>query len=503
MEGKLFMENLINRLEVRKKKASYVIFVIVFFIVSIINIPINEPIPKKLLVLLFFSGILLIIFKPKKLPVAAALIILVTGLFSSFLTPIGDVPDETAHYYRSVFVSEGDVNLSNDLENLKVSEDTQNVQSKNKTLIINSQLNNMKHQSKEKVAPEVTITNIYSFISYVPQALGLAIGNALNISIVFSYWLGRFFNVLAYALLCYLAIRLASKAEQLIAVAALLPMNVYLSASYNQDSVALGVILLVIGLFCNFAYSNKKITLPKYMFYTMLCVLLAVIKFPFIVLIALPFFLPSERFEMKHSWLIKICSIFIVFILSILWLKISAQVHNVTMAGTEAFKDVNSKEQLLSMIHSPVNYSLVILKESLLRILKPENMNLFGWLTYGPTFLVGWNMIFYFLVILNNAGKLKINWLSKVLLSMIIAAITIGIVLSMYISWTPVGTLAVGGVQDRYFLGVVPLILIFFTTNNATFEKYQGVIHDSLILDISMCFIYTMLLSTLFTYYAW
>ncbi|MGT2716321.1 DUF2142 domain-containing protein [Streptococcus respiraculi] len=497
------MKNLVKHWNIRQKKGSYILFIISFFVLSIMSFH-SIVVPKKMLICLFVIGLMLITFKPKKLAAATSMIIIVTGLLSSFLSPVNDIPDETAHYYRSVFVSEGDVNLSNDLENLKVSEDAQKVQSKNKTLIINSPLNNEKHQSKEKVAPEVTITNVYSFVSYLPQAIGIAIGNTLNISVMFSYWLGRFFNVLVYALLCYLAVKVSSKAEQLIAVSALLPMNVYLSASYNQDGMTLGVILLVIALFCNFICSDRKVTLTKFICYTFLCILLSTMKFPFILLIALPFFLPSERFTFqKNSWLVKLLCITSVFIVAVIWLKLSSEVQNRSLEALDHIKDVNPKEQIVSMLHSPIKYTAIILREILYRLIKPENMNLFGWLTYGPTFLIGLNMMFYFLVVVNNIGKVILDRWSKILLFLVITGIASGIVLAMYITWTPVGLLSVMGVQDRYFLGVIPLMLIFFTSNCSKLEKCQDVVSASLLLDISICFIYAMLLSTLFTYYAW
>ena len=71
----------------------------------------------------------------------------------------------------------------------------------------------------------------------------------------------------------------------------------------------------------------------------------------------------------------------------------------------------------------------------------------------------------------------------------------------MYLTWTPVGAFKVEGVQDRYVLGIIPALLIFMSVNNRTLEKFRDFISEKIILDISLCFVYTMLLSTVFTYY--
>ncbi len=63
-------------------------------------------------------------------------------------------------------------------------------------------------------------------------------------SVGISYYLGRIFNALAYAVLAYIAIRLSGKAKQLIMMVAFIPMNLVLAGSYNQDSVSLDWLIL-------------------------------------------------------------------------------------------------------------------------------------------------------------------------------------------------------------------------------------------------------------------
>ncbi|MFM9597275.1 hypothetical protein ACKI1O_48995, partial [Streptomyces scabiei] len=81
--------------------------------------------PIKFLAIIFIFSSLLILFLPKKIELAAFFTILIFGSISVFITPINDVPDEFVHYARSVYVAEGDFNLSNKSQNLKVSKDVE------------------------------------------------------------------------------------------------------------------------------------------------------------------------------------------------------------------------------------------------------------------------------------------------------------------------------------------------------------------------------------------
>lgn len=62
--------------------------------------------------------------------------------------------------------------------------------------------------------------------------------------------------------LVYLALSLLTAGKQLLAVGSLLPMNIYLAGSYNQDCVSIGLIILTISLFVQMA-TTEKIPLSK------------------------------------------------------------------------------------------------------------------------------------------------------------------------------------------------------------------------------------------------
>ncbi|WP_337129602.1 hypothetical protein, partial [Staphylococcus aureus] len=84
-----------------------------------------------------------------KIELAAFFTILIFGSISVFITPINDVPDEFVHYARSVYVAEGDFNLSNKSQNLKVSKDVEIISKNTGTTYQNKILRNNKHKKQE------------------------------------------------------------------------------------------------------------------------------------------------------------------------------------------------------------------------------------------------------------------------------------------------------------------------------------------------------------------
>lgn len=61
------------------------------------------------------------------------------------------------------------------------------------------------------------MTNAYYSISYLPQAFGICLGNFLNLPVIVTYYLGRICNLLVYALLIFLALKISGSLKQVIA----------------------------------------------------------------------------------------------------------------------------------------------------------------------------------------------------------------------------------------------------------------------------------------------
>lgn len=110
-------------------------------------------------------------------------------------------------------------------------------------------------------------------------------------------------------------------------------------------------------------------------------------------------------------------------------------------------------------------------------------------------------MLFYFTLVMNNANVIQISKWTKLGIFLVCLGIASGISLALLLTWTPVGSYTVLGVQGRYFIGLYPLIIVFFAANNRLFERCRGMIAQKTMFVTALYFIVFMLISTLFKYY--
>jgi len=88
----------------------------------------------------------------------------------------------------------------------------------------------------------------YSPLPYLPQALGIGVGRALGLGPLYLFYLGRLFNCLAAIALLGLAVNFMPFAEELVMVAGLLPMALFLYGSLSADAAVIGCALLFSAL---------------------------------------------------------------------------------------------------------------------------------------------------------------------------------------------------------------------------------------------------------------
>jgi uncharacterized membrane protein len=116
------------------------------------------------------------------------------------------------------------------------------------------------------------------------------------------------------------------------------------------------------------------------------------------------------------------------------------------------------KEQIKFLISTPIENLQLFVRNLLEGITNYLMLFNFGWLSYSSNgvgflylFFLGSVSIFFPRELLQ---KLRTRLGSFILILGIYTAIE----LSMYLTWTPVGSTIINGVQGRYFIGFLPLI---------------------------------------------
>lgn len=146
--------------------------------------------------------------------------------------------------------------------------------------------------------PEQQVESNYNL--YWPSAFGVLIGYLLRLGFVPTLFLGRMMNLLLFAVFSMLAVKITPVAKQVFALISLLPMTLHLAASYSRDCVIMAVTLLFIALILDASYGpHQQLSWPSILAISLLGGLLLPAKIVYIPIVLLLFLIPGKRLPYK------------------------------------------------------------------------------------------------------------------------------------------------------------------------------------------------------------
>lgn len=463
-----------------------------------------EVLPKRTFLLLGISLSTLLFIKGKVYNKVFSIIML-TGVFFCFYTPVMDSPDENFHYSRALYISEGHLYLPSNKQDLLVSSDISDVEKFFKKPLVNTDLGRKEVSSKKVQYNNLANTNGYSFASYLPQTFGILIAKVFHLSIFASILLGRFFNLLTFALLCRFAIKKSGPRQQIFGILAIVPINVYIAASFNQDAVANGLIFLAISLFYSFL-DKDKVSYKDLFIYFLLSVLIALSKLPYVLLIGLLLFIPKEKMSRK-KYLTVVLLIGTAALCSLLWLKITSALNlNVIHVNPQ----INPIEKIKYTIENMPEFIRMMVKEGVNFIpFKLQSLFTFGWLAYDVKSFIWFYLVFISIVILISPKAPKMKKISKLGVWLVALGIIFGILMTAYLMWGEITDMSIKGIQGRYFSGVFVLLALavnvsaqlMIQDNNLSIKEYQKEKVENFLFFVATLFIMVSLLTTIIQYY--
>ena len=222
----------------------------------------------------------------------------------------------------------------------------------------------------------------------------MIISKILGLSVLSSIILGRLCNLLVYAFLIRLAIKKAKGKELLFASLGMLPMSVYLASSFSTDGMVNGLLFLIIALFCEYIQKDK-VSVSNILLFAILCLIMATMKLPYVLLVGLLLFIPRKKLPDKYAYIFIIGLILLVGILSFFWLRLSS---NINM--NQVTSNVNPVEKIKYTLEHMSEFTRMIVQEWVNLIPnKIPSLFTFGWLTYGLGNLLWFYLIFISCVI--------------------------------------------------------------------------------------------------------
>ena len=447
------------------------------------------------------------------------LVLLVFGLLFCFMTPIFDVPDEPVHTAKSMMMGNGDFFRSAPQGNLisqswnRLHEDFQ------KTLADTS----LYHQefSQELFYMQDGISQL--FLGYLPQALAFALSNLWGLAVLPTFYLGRIFNLLFYAILAWLAVKYVKKFKLFFAAVSMMPMCLYISASYNPEAYIYGLCLVMAAYFVNLCFDrSRKIGWKQVLILALLVLLISIKKYNFAPFLLLPLCIPAERFaskKIKYLGSLLTFAVVTVGVLAVFYAIVQMEAGTAAGDGNSLVGEgtnvlgANMGQQIAFILQNKLSVAKMVL-QTVTDTLGGYLMGMFtfGWLSYTVPSIVsiawfvfiGLTAFFYARSEYerpNILNQTRIVMGSRIGILLTMGFIVLASYLMMYLGWTTVGAMTILGVQGRYFIPALfflPMIgqNIFPLVSKDAYKRAEFNI-----IFVAMLFLVATLLTTAAQYY--
>ena len=317
-----------------------------------------------------------------------------------------------------------------------------------------------------------TTASTYVPIPYIPSATGLFIGKALKLPFMFTFYLGRVANVLFYSIVGSILIKRIRKLKKVLFVTLSFPYLVFSSGLYTADSMTIISALTVVTVFINMmASKEKEVRYKQIIIYTLAVCILIMSKVSYAPLSILIFAVPKSKFDDKVKvWISKFGSLCVAFFIALFTYKYATA----TTLNQWQIPGVDTHGQILYILRNPFTYANIMLES----VLNNFYLYLFGSTTmtaYSEPISTFYSFIIIICIVViaisESEGEifvLKVK--EKCLIAFSIISSWVLVMTALYVTFTPVASQTILGVQGRYFAPLMlPLILLF--TNNKIYRK--------------------------------
>lgn len=310
---------------------------------------------------------------------------------------------------------------------------------------------------------------VYAFVQYIPQAIGALVARVFTSKPLIMAYAGRLFNIIFAMFVLYKAIKLMPFGKKIFLIISYIPIVIEGFSSLSPDAMTTSISFLYIAYILNLAFDEKKIVgLKQKIFLTILSIIVALCKIVYLPLVLLLFLIPKEKFcntgkEDKSPITKKILNIMLIagiaVVINLLWLGFSSRY-------LLNLRDGDSKYQVLLLFKNPIMYIQELI----------YTFNLYGnnYLTGMLGESLGWgelirlnfivpSVLFVLLIIELGTDETLRNKFSgwQKFVIFITFLIIFGLIFtSLYVQWTTIGSESILGVQGRYFIPILPLLML-------------------------------------------
>ncbi|GAB4489465.1 MAG: hypothetical protein OHK0031_13160 [Anaerolineales bacterium] len=300
--------------------------------------------------------------------------------------------------------------------------------------------------------------SVYSPPLLLPQAILMRyLGRLYDLPALSVFYLLRLAGLLSYTALAWLALHLIPFGKWPFAILATLPVAVLQAATISADAISNGIALLFIAgaLWA----AQRPIGWHEFAFLGVFFTLLFFGKLNLVPLAVLPFLiLRPAQFKMKYGYFLLIMVVLTLAVVEVAGWNVLAYGRLATAAGR-----ADPLEQVKFILAQPMRFLGILARDI--------QQNGYDYLrnslaVYGYNYWPVPTIVYLFSggAMLAALGTQKppqlFPWRLRIALFAVFLLAFVTTIASLYVTFTPVGSNFVDGVQGRYFLTVWPLLLL-------------------------------------------
>lgn len=411
-------------------------------------------------------------------------------LFYIIFMPTFKNHDELYHWYRGYEVSMGRLmtGINGDILGTEMPENINKIATDDWTSItytdVKECLRIPLESNKEKTLYAET-SAVYSFVQYLPQGIGIAIARLFTDKVLLLAYAGRTMNMLVAMCCIYFAIKKIPFGKKILLLLSYIPISIEGFSSLSPDAMTISIAFIYIAYILNLAFSKEEKFIDKKqaIILTILSIIMSLCKIVYLPLVLLMFIIPKEKF--KDSKKIKriVVIIMIAVIINLVWLGISS----IYLAH---FREGDSGVQVKTLLLDPIKYiqeclyTLNINADSYIMTMFGQKLgwgelvNIHDIVPYVLFFMTIW------ITIIDETIKDRFKFFQKIIIMLSVVGIIGLIFTSLYVQWTTCGSDSIAGIQGRYFIPILPLVVLLVGSqikintpyNGKNVNKYIGII---------------------------
>ena len=392
--------------------------------------------------------------------ISFAAVALLFGTAYALITPPFEVPDEVGHYWRASSIAYGYVGRGQPVMPRGFKIIVWALWTPERGLHLTAEKMRLARgvQLETQVRVPFRTPVYYSPAAYLPQIGAALVTRIAAVRPFFGFYAGRLATVLASIALLLLATWIAPQFRDHFHAVALLPMSLFLFASWSADAMTIVSAFLVTALLLRAILRGAPMSRLEMVSLICAAAWLSLCKPSYILIAILALTIPRSRFASAGRRYLFVGTLLLVVIaagaLSV-WLAMSTAV-----AFPRSDIPVDARAQLQFIVDDPMRFAGVLAHD-----LRVNGVHYIKAMTgrfglYEVSVPAGVTLVL--LAMLAAVGVMNgpsLRGSLRIVMLFVAAAIFIGILTYLYVTSSIAGGTMIEGTQGRYILPILPLIL--------------------------------------------